>query len=101
MDRYRLEMTSSLNYGFVRYFDEDDDIKKGLNSIFLSISHPVFKNTQMDFNKSDVIDVGPVPFPTAFVGTYFYAAGRYSIPDTATCKMTFEGIYGHVKYPFL
>ncbi|MBT7038518.1 MAG: hypothetical protein HN921_01630, partial [Bacteroidetes bacterium] len=29
------------------------------------------------------------------------AAGRYSIPDTATCKMTFEGIYGHVKYPFL
>ncbi|MBT7825800.1 MAG: VWA domain-containing protein [Bacteroidetes bacterium] len=101
VDRYRLEMTSSLNYGFVRYFDEDDDIKKGLNSIFLSISHPVFKNTQMDFNKSDVIDVGPVPFPTAFVGTYFYAAGRYSIPDTATCKMTFEGIYGHVKYPFL
>ncbi len=49
IDRYRLDMTASYNYGFATYFDEDDNLRLGILRVFEKINQPVLKNNRFRF----------------------------------------------------
>jgi len=100
IDRARLEMTASLNYGFVTYFNEDDNLKDGMVRVIEKINKPLLKNVQLDFNKEDISKLIPQKYPTTFVGTCFFVAGKYNSPGGTTINLTGEGVNGDVQYDY-
>lgn len=80
VDRSRLEMTAALNYGFVTYLDEEDNLKSEIVKMFEKIAQPILMNTLLNIEKADVYALIPQRFPTTFAGSYFFVAGRYKNP---------------------
>ena len=98
VDRQKLEMTSALNYGFVTYFNEDDNLKDGMVEVFDKISQPILKSTQLYFDKEDISQVIPQKYPTTFAGSFFYVAGRYRNPGSTQLTLSGDGTKGATQY---
>lgn len=77
LERARLEMTSLLNYGFVTYFDEDDNLLTGITRVFQKISQPILKDTRFEFGQAGIHEVFPTKAPTIYQGSRLYLTGRY------------------------
>ncbi|NVO01564.1 MAG: VWA domain-containing protein [Bacteroidetes bacterium] len=101
IDRERLEMTASNNYGFVTYVDANDNIKEKIMSVFNKINAPIIKNVNLNFNKSDVGFLVPTPFPTINAGSSFYVAGRYSSSTQNPLNLHGYGVLGYVGSTFI
>ena len=100
IDRYRLEMTASLNYGFATYFDEDDNLKEGIINVFEKINQPVLKNVDLNFNKPDVYSIIPHIYPAMYAGSFFLVAGRYQDAESTVLNLIGEGYNGVTQYDF-
>lgn len=100
MDRYRLDMTASLNFGFATYFDEDDNLREGIFRVFEKINQPVLKNTDLNFNKPDVYNISPVEYPSIYAGSFFFVAGRYQNPGTTIMNLSGESMGGFTQYDY-
>jgi Ca-activated chloride channel family protein len=100
IDRYRLEMTASLNYGFATYFDEDDNLREGISRVFEKINQPILKNVDLNFNKPDLYNIIPKEYPTTYAGSFFFVAGRYQIPGSTVLNLTGEGYDGINQYDY-
>lgn len=100
VDRYRLDMTASLNYGFSNYFDEEDNLRDGIYRVFEKIHQPVLKNVDLDFNKPDVYNINPEVYPSIYVGSYFYVVGRYQNAETSILNLTGQDYFGTVQLNF-
>lgn len=100
VDRYRLEMTASYNYGFATYFDDNDNLRDGILRVFEKINYPVLKNVDLIFNKPDVYSVVPQKYPAIYAGSYFLVVGRYSDADSAVINLTGDGYGGFTQYDF-
>lgn len=87
LSRTRLEMVAALNYGFVTYFDEDDNIRAGILRLFGQISQPVLKNVFMEYAKSDLTRILPEKIPTLYAGSAFFMAGRYTAPGQSALSI--------------
>ncbi len=97
IDRYRLEMTASLNYGFATYFDEDDNLREGIFRVFEKINQPVLKNVDLNFNKPDVYNIIPQEYPAIYAGSFFYVAGRYQNPGPTVLNLIGEDYTGFAQ----
>ena len=100
IDRYRLEMTASLNYGFATYFDEDDNLREGILSVFEKINQPVLKNVDLIFNKSDVYSIIPQKYPAIYAGSFFLVTGRYQDAGSTVLNLIGEAINGTTQFDF-
>lgn len=100
IDRYRLDMTASLNYGFTTYFSEDDNLREGIYQVFEKINQPVLKNIDLNFNKPDVHHIIPQVYPATYAGSYFFVAGRYQQPGATVMNLTGEAYNGVVQYDY-
>lgn len=100
IDRYRLEMTASFNYGFATYFDEDDNLREGILRVFEKINEPILKNVDLNFNKPDVYNLIPQIYPTTYAGSFFFVAGRYQNPGSTVLNLTGEGVNGVTQYDY-
>jgi Ca-activated chloride channel family protein len=100
IDRYRLEMTASYNYGFATYFDEYDNLREGILRVFEKINQPVLKNVDLNFNKSDVYNVIPQEYPAVYAGSFFMVTGRYQDAGSTLLNLTGEGYVGLTQYDF-
>ncbi len=100
VDRYRLEMTASYNYGFATYFNENDNLRDGILRVFEKINYPVLKNVDLNFNKPDVYNVVPQKYPAIYAGSYFLVVGRYHDGDSAVINLTGDGYGGFTQYDF-
>lgn len=100
IDRYRLEMTASYNYGFATYFDEYDNLREGILRVFEKINQPVLKNVDLNFNKSDVYNVIPQEYPSVYAGSFFMVTGRYQDAGSTLLNLTGEGYVGLTQYDF-
>ncbi|MBI4646249.1 MAG: VWA domain-containing protein [Bacteroidia bacterium] len=98
IDRERLEMTSALNYGFVVYADESDNLKDKVLKAFYRINQPLIKNINLIFNKPDISSVVSQPYPSVYVGSWFYVAGRYVTSSQNLFKIWGKGILGYTGY---
>jgi len=94
VDRSRLEMTAALNYGFVTYLDDEDNLKTEILKVFEKIAQPVLMNTELTIEKADVYALIPQRFPTTFAGSYFFVAGRYKDPGFTQFIINGDNIYG-------
>jgi Ca-activated chloride channel homolog len=100
IDRYRLEMTASLNFGFATYFDENDNLREGIFHVFEKINQPILKNIDLNFNKSDVYNIIPQDYPTTYAGSFFFVAGRYQNPESTILNLTGEGVNGVTQFNY-
>ena len=100
IDRYRLEMTASFNYGFATYFDEDDNLREGILRVFEKINQPILKNVDLNFNKPDVYNIIPQEYPTTYAGSFFLVAGRYQNPGSTVLNLSGEGVYGLTQHDY-
>lgn len=100
IDRYRLDMTASYNYGFATYFDEDDNLRLGILRVFEKINQPVLKNIDLDFNKSDVYNINPQRYPSLYAGGYFLTTGRYQNGGDTELNISGEAYDGFTQSDF-
>jgi Ca-activated chloride channel family protein len=100
VDRYRMDMTASLNYGFATYFDEDDNLREGIFGVFEKINQPILKNVDLNFNKPDVYNTIPQEYPTTHAGSFFFVAGRYQNPGPTVLNLTGVGVNGLTQYDY-
>ncbi len=100
IDRDRLEMTAALNYGFVSYFDENDNLRKGIIRVFKLINQPVLRNVEYSFDKGDIYNQIPERFPTTFAGSIFYTVGKYREPGLIDFKLWGISDSGDTQFTF-
>ncbi len=100
IDRYRLDMTASYNYGFATYFDEDDNLRDGIERVFDKINKPVVKNVDLNFNKPDLFNVMPGVYSAMYAGSYFLVTGRYQDAGATVLNLTGDSNFGPVQYDF-
>ncbi len=83
----RLEMLAALNYGFVTYFNQDENLYDGMTRVFEKISKPILKEVAFEFGELELYDVLPEKLPTTYSGTSFFMTGRYSTPGSFAFAM--------------
>ncbi len=100
LDRAKLEMTAQLNYGFVTYIDEDDNLSEKMSRVFDLISQPILKDVAMEYGRADLSSVLPEKLPSTYAGSYFYALGRYSNPGESILSIAGNSVSGTNFYDF-
>jgi Ca-activated chloride channel homolog len=100
LDRARLEMTANLNYGFVTYFDENDNLKEGIFKVINQLSQPVLMDVAFEYGRADLYDILPTKIPTTYAGSYFFTTGRYSNPVSSAFAMAGKSVAGIRSFGF-
>jgi len=98
VDRARLEMTSRLNYGFVKYIDETAPISREIQRVFRQINKPILMNPNIEFGRTGIYETLPRKLPSIYSGHFLSLVGRYEIPGKAPFSIagyTVEGIRGY------
>ena len=73
----RLETLAVLNYGFVTYIGENDNMTYKMNRLIDQVTHPIFKDVSMEYGAANLSDILPVKIPSFYAGKYFFMVGRY------------------------
>ncbi|MBN2413556.1 VWA domain-containing protein [candidate division KSB1 bacterium] len=100
IDRARLEMTAGLNYGFVTYFNENDNLYEGMVRVFDKISKPILKDVTFEYGQADLYDILPEKIPTTFAGSYFFTTGRYKTAGQSAFSMAGNSTSGQKAFDF-
>jgi len=100
LDRAKLEMTAQLNYGFVTYIDDDDNLSEKMSRVFDLISQPILKDVAMEYGRADLSAVLPEKLPSTYAGSYFYALGRYTNPGESILSIAGNTVNGTTFYDF-
>ncbi|NOY61227.1 MAG: VWA domain-containing protein [Calditrichaeota bacterium] len=100
LDRARLEMTADLNYGFVTYFDETDNLNIGMKQVISKLNAPVLQDVVFEYGRADLYDILPEKIPTTFAGSYFFTTGRYKNSGTSVFAMAGKSIGGLTAFNF-
>ena len=100
LDRARMEMTAALNYGFVTYFDEDDNLIDGMLRVFNQVSQPIMKDAAFEFGRADLYQIMPRKIPTTYAGSYFFMSGRYQNPVKSALAIAGESVSGISAFDF-
>ena len=101
INRARLEMTASLNYGFVTYIDPNDNIHDKILRVYNQISQPILKNTFFEFGSSDVSQIVPTKVRSTYAGSYFFIAGRYGNSGESALSIAGTNPSGYKAYDFI
>ncbi|MEJ2543038.1 MAG: VIT domain-containing protein [Calditrichaceae bacterium] len=99
-DRFRLEMLAQLNYGFVTYIDDNDNIGNMINQLMNQINQPMLKDVVMEYGSSNVSRLIPEKPPTTYAGSYFFSAGRYENEGPSILSIGGNSVNGMVSYDF-
>jgi Ca-activated chloride channel family protein len=100
LDRAKLEMTASLNYGFVTYIDDDDNIKNKISNLLELVNKPLLTEVGMEYGSAQINSLVPKKFPSANAGSMFYVAGRYSTPGVSAFSLAGKSVMGMQSYDF-
>ncbi len=100
LDRSKLEMTAQLNYGFVTYIDEGDNLSEKMVRVFNLISQPILKDVALEYGRADLTSILPEKLPSTYAGSYFYTLGRYKNSGESTLSIAGNSINGTNFYNF-
>jgi len=87
LERARLEMTALNNYGFVTYFDENDNLIDGISRVFQQINRPVLMDTRFEFGQSGAYEIFPAKIPSIYQGATLFLTGRYQQPGQSALSI--------------
>jgi len=101
VDRERLEYLSALNYGFVRYFREGDNLKAGIEKVFRMVSDPIMAGIRVTSAKSDLSGLSAVKGTSIYSNACTIVSGTYSAPGEAVVTLSGRNkTQKQVQYPF-
>lgn len=100
LDRSKLEMLAELNYGFITYIKENDNIKEEVVKVLSVISNPLIKSTVVNFGNADITNVIPNDYRTIFAGSYLAIVGRYENSGSCPVYVSGEGVTDSVNFEF-
>lgn len=100
LDRARLEMTAALNYGFVTYLNEDDNLSERMVQVFSQISAPVLSGVRMEYGRADLSQILPEKTPTTYAGSNFFTVGRYRNPGLSGLSIAGMAANGITSFDF-
>jgi len=100
IDYARLEMTAALNFGFVTYIDQEDNLSEQMHRVFEQISQPILKNVGMEFGQADVSQVIPKKSPSTYAGSQFFTTGRYKNSGESSLSIAGTNVNGTTAYNF-
>jgi hypothetical protein len=100
IDRLKLEKLTSLNYGFVSYISESDNLAVEMKSVFDKIRFPILKNINVTCLNSDQLNLYPSKFPAIYANSDFIITGRYKTPGLATINIDGFEIGGYKLFPY-
>jgi hypothetical protein len=100
IDRLKLEKLTSLNYGFVSYISESDNLAVEMKSVFDKIRFPILKNINVTCLNSDQLNLYPSKFPAIYANSDFIVTGRYKTPGLATINIDGFEIGGYKLFPY-
>ncbi len=96
----RLEMLAGLNYGFVTYFDGDDNLLTGMQQVISQISRPILKDVIMEYGLVKPKHLLPKKIPATCAGRYFFTTGRYQRTGESSLTLGGQSISGPAVYAF-
>ena len=100
LDRSRLEMTASLNYGFVTYLETTDNLSEKMLQVFNQISEPILEDTRIEYGRAGITQTLPEKIPTTYAGSYFFTTGRYSTPGLSSLSIAGKSTAGVSAFDF-
>ncbi len=100
IDYARLEMIASLNYGFVTYFTQEENLSESMFRVFEQISQPILKNVGMEFGQAHVNQVLPSKAQSTYAGSQFFITGRYETPGESGLSIAGTNVNGTTAYNF-
>jgi len=100
IDRLKLEKLTSLNYGFVSYISESDNLAVEMKSVFDKIRFPILKNINVTCLNSNQLNLYPSKFPAIYANSDFIVTGRYKTPGLATINIDGFEIGGYKLFPY-
>ncbi len=100
LDRARLEMTAALNYGFVTYMNEDDNLSEKMLQVFDLINQPVMQDVAMEYGRADITQLIPEKIPSLYAGYYFFMAGRYQNAGKSVLSIAGTSVNGVGAFDF-
>jgi len=101
ISRARLEMTASLNYGFVSYISENDNIHDRILRVFNQISQPILKDIYFEFGNPNLSEIVPAKIQSTYAGSYFFMAGRFGFTGQSALSMAGTNPAGFKAYNFM
>ena len=100
IDRLKLEKLTSLNYGFVSYIDESDNLAIEMSSVFDKIRFPILKSINVTSLNSGQFSLYPSKFPAIYANSDFIITGRYKTPGLTTINIEGFEIGGYKLFPY-
>jgi len=94
IERSRLELVSGDNYGTVTYLDINDNIRQTINNVYSSLTQPVLKDLDIQFQSIPVFSVNPNSYPTLNAGSEVTITGRYHESGSGTVVISGFGDAG-------
>ncbi|MDP4174820.1 MAG: VIT domain-containing protein [Bacteroidota bacterium] len=101
INRARLEMTASLNYGFTTYISTSDNLNDITAKTFARINQPILKDVRFEYGKTDLFQLLPSKLPTTYAGSYFYLTGRYKNPGKSPLSIAGYSTSGITAFDFI
>ena len=99
-DRAQLEMLAELNYGFVTYLPENENLTQNILRVLRLISHPIMKDTGVEFGRARVSQLFPRTIPSTFAGSFLELVGRYSNPGNSAIAIAGTTVEGLSEFGF-
>ncbi len=100
LDRSRMEMTAALNYGFVTYIEEGDNLSEKMMRVFHQISRPIMTDVAMEYGRADLSDLIPPKAPPEFAGSIFFTTGGYKVAGQSLLSIGGRSVAGMKAYDF-
>lgn len=100
IDRLKLEKIANLNYGFVSYISESDNLATEMSTVFDKIRFPILKNINITSVNADQFSIYPSKFPAIYANSDFIITGRYKSPGLATINIEGFEIGGYKLFPY-
>lgn len=99
--RARLEMTAALNYGFVTYIDDNDNMTEKIERLYDLTRKPLLKEVGMELGHAGLSHQMPVKTPSLYAGSMFYMSGRYKNAGSSGLAIAGRTINGTTSYNFM
>jgi hypothetical protein len=98
--RSQLEMTAALNYGFVTYIDDTDNMYNKVTQLMDETAKPLLKQVAMEVGGASTSNLLPAKAPSTYAGGMFYMTGRYANGGQSVLSIAGNTVSGTTAYNF-
>lgn len=95
-----LEMTAALNYGFVTYIEQGENILEKMDNVYSKISQPLMTQVGIEYGSAGVRNMLPIKTPSTYAGSAFYISGKFINSGESALSIAGQSKSGMKAYNF-